>query len=447
LSRLAEGPLFNLKAVVRQTGLKPDTLRAWERRYGLPAPRRSVGKHRLYSQRDIDTVRWLMARQAEGLSIKQAVQLWRQIENEGLDPLQRPSPLAGPVTSVLRPETGSTTLAGLRESWIDACLDYDEPRAEQVLAQAFALHAPEAVCLELLQPAISEIGMRWYRGEVTVQQEHFASELAVRRLEALMAAAPLPVRPGKILVAAPPREHHVLGLLVLTFLLKRQGWAVIYLGANVPAERLEATLVATRPQLAILAAQQLHSAATLLEVAAVLQRQGVPMAYGGLVFNRVPDVRSRIPGHFLGERVDVAVQAVERLMVAPQPVLQVDGPPEHLRLAREHYADRLGLIEARVARALHGTEMEAGHMALANREMALNIKAGLALGDISLVGTDIEWVEELLSNHRMPTTMLKGYLDAYQLVARQELDERGGPVVDWLRGLLGENLEEKGKEP
>ena len=29
-------PLFNLKAVVRQTGIKPDTLRAWVRRYGLP---------------------------------------------------------------------------------------------------------------------------------------------------------------------------------------------------------------------------------------------------------------------------------------------------------------------------------------------------------------------------------------------------------------------------
>jgi hypothetical protein len=29
-------PTYNLKAVVRETGLKPDTLRAWERRYGFP---------------------------------------------------------------------------------------------------------------------------------------------------------------------------------------------------------------------------------------------------------------------------------------------------------------------------------------------------------------------------------------------------------------------------
>lgn len=59
-------PTFNLKAVVQETGIKPDTLRAWERRYGLPEPDRSTGGHRLYSQRNIDTLRWLIARQEEG---------------------------------------------------------------------------------------------------------------------------------------------------------------------------------------------------------------------------------------------------------------------------------------------------------------------------------------------------------------------------------------------
>ena len=77
------GPRFNLKAVVQQTGLKPDTLRAWERRYGLPTPERSSGGHRLYSRRDIDTIKWLIARQQEGLSIKRAVEQWRQIEADG----------------------------------------------------------------------------------------------------------------------------------------------------------------------------------------------------------------------------------------------------------------------------------------------------------------------------------------------------------------------------
>ena len=47
-------PVYNLKAVVLETGLKPDTLRAWERRYGVLSPGRSEGGYRLYSERDIN---------------------------------------------------------------------------------------------------------------------------------------------------------------------------------------------------------------------------------------------------------------------------------------------------------------------------------------------------------------------------------------------------------
>ena len=68
-------PAFNLKVVLKETGLAADTLRAWERRYGLPAPNRTAGGHRLYSQRDIETIKWLMKRQEEGLSISRAVEI------------------------------------------------------------------------------------------------------------------------------------------------------------------------------------------------------------------------------------------------------------------------------------------------------------------------------------------------------------------------------------
>lgn len=83
-------PTFNLKAVVQETGIKPDTLRAWERRYGLPEPNRSSGGHRLYSQNDIDTLLWLMSRQNEGMTISRAVDLWRSLESEGRNPLRVP---------------------------------------------------------------------------------------------------------------------------------------------------------------------------------------------------------------------------------------------------------------------------------------------------------------------------------------------------------------------
>ena len=95
MSTPSKAPTYNLKVVMRETGIKADTLRAWERRYGLPVPERTPGGHRLYSQYDIETIKWLQARQAEGLRINRAVDLWHTMRDSEQDPL-----LAMPVEKV-----------------------------------------------------------------------------------------------------------------------------------------------------------------------------------------------------------------------------------------------------------------------------------------------------------------------------------------------------------
>ena len=108
-------PAFNLKVVLKETGLAADTLRAWERRYGLPMPQRTAGGHRLYSQRDIETIKWLMKRQAEGLSISRAVDLWNEQLASGADPLAGALPSGPSLISALpipyQPETTLDTSA------------------------------------------------------------------------------------------------------------------------------------------------------------------------------------------------------------------------------------------------------------------------------------------------------------------------------------------------
>jgi DNA-binding transcriptional MerR regulator len=431
----SDEPLFNLKAVVRQTGIKPDTLRAWERRYGLPSPRRSTGGHRLYSQRDIETIKWLAAHQKEGLSIKRAVEQWRQIETDGRDPLQEAAANATRRTIAPPLYPAGETLEKMREDWLDACLAYNEQQATLILNQAFALYPPETVVVELLQRAAAQIGEGWYQGNVTVQQEHFCSVQIVRRLETLVMAAPPPARPGRILVACPPEEHHVIGPLLLTFLLRRRGWEVVYLGANVPTERLETTVAVVRPQLAIMAAQQLHTAATLVEAAELLQQEQVPLAYGGLIFNLLPSLRSRIAGHFLGEVLEASPQAVESLMAAPRPVPAAERISEAYRQSLDRFQERQSLIEAHLVQELNGAGLAHNHLTVASHELSLNIGAALTLGDINFLGTDIEWVRGLLKNHRAPDQALYDYLDAYHQVATKQLGKED-PVVDWLGELL-----------
>ncbi|MCB0065154.1 MAG: MerR family transcriptional regulator, partial [Caldilineaceae bacterium] len=270
-------PIYNLKAVVQETGLKPDTLRAWERRYGLPTPQRTDSGHRLYSQNDIDLLKWLMARLDEGLSISRAVDLWRQLEAESKDPLQAmPIAVSGPIvghaadtTTGVTFSSGVTaddTMGQLRDSWITNCLNFDEQSAEEVVAQAFALFPAEKVCMGLLQKGLNIIGEQWYTGNITVQQEHFASSLALRRLEALLAATPLPTRAGRVLIGCPPEEAHTFVPLMLTLLLRRRGWNVIFLGANVPIQDFVLTVQTAKPLLVVLTAQLLFTAAGVREL-------------------------------------------------------------------------------------------------------------------------------------------------------------------------------------
>ena len=232
-------PTFNPKVVIKETGISADTLRAWERRYGLPAPERSPGGHRLYSQRDIEIVKWLMAKQREGLSISRAVGLWNELSASGEEPLPGPTSEAMSTTKLL--SISSTNLDEVRKHWLDDCLVFNENGAEQVLNQAFALYPLETVCIEVLQKGLIEIGDMWYRAQATVQQEHFTSALAQRRLDALIAATPPPTRSETILIGCTPKEQHTFPPLLLTLLLRRRGLKVVYLGANVPNQRFNET--------------------------------------------------------------------------------------------------------------------------------------------------------------------------------------------------------------
>src|SRR6058998_2450233 len=80
LAQLSLSPVYNTKAVVRETGVPADTFRAWERRYHVPMPHRTATGQRLYSERDIAIIRWLRDRTIEGLTVSQAVRL---LEDQG----------------------------------------------------------------------------------------------------------------------------------------------------------------------------------------------------------------------------------------------------------------------------------------------------------------------------------------------------------------------------
>ena len=435
-------PTYNLKVVIQETGIKPDTLRAWERRYGLPQPGRTSGGHRLYSQRDIETVKWLLSRQEEGLSISRAVELWQTIEEDGRNPLQELVYDRGDAEAVttiqVRPPSASQAsniaqdLDTVRAAWINACLAFDEATAERILKQSLAVFPSEAVCLRVLQEGISEIGAGWFVNKISVQQEHFASALAMRQLNALLSTAPAPTRRQRLLIACPPSENHTFSTLLLTLMLRYRGWSVVYLGANVPIIRLEATIEQVQPHLIILTAQQLHAAAMLYNVANFLQTQRVAVAYGGLIFNHLESIRQRIPGYFLGETFEQAVESIEPILNGRRRVGRPEPIPAAYKAALDHYTTQQAMIENAAWHEMQSSDIVYEHLRNANHHFAHNIIASLILGDIYLLDSEIAWLENLLSNYGLASSSIGAYLTAYHHAAQIHMDERGHILIDWL---------------
>ncbi len=430
----SKSPAFNLKAVLLETGLAADTLRAWERRYGLPTPNRSAGGHRLYSQYDIETIKWLIARQAEGLSISRAVEMWNEHIASGLDPL------AGYTSSSFSSaQAGSanaapdTTLDMIRAQWITACMNYSEANAEQALNKAFSIFPVESVCMEVLQKGMSEIGGLWYENRATVQQEHFASGLAMRRLDALLSASPTPTRPQTVLIGCPPREWHTFTPLMLSLFLRRRGLNVIYLGANVPAERFEETVAKIRANLVILVAQSLTSAATLQTTAFSLLGQNTPVCYGGRIFIMRESLREYIPGHYLGNAVDASMEQVEKILKSKDKAKETKVVSQEYTAALHAFTARRANIENTIREMIQPLSVDPEHLNTGIHFLGDIITAALQFGDMEHVTDEVEWLKVLLQSHKRPSHELADFMNGYFQAVDKHINGSGTPIKAWLR--------------
>lgn len=264
------GPRYNIRAVERLTGVPAATLRSWERRYGFPAPARTATARRLYTQREIDAINWVRAQTRRGLTVGQAI---RQAVQGPLAPTE-PAP--------------SDAGTELVDAFIDAVARFDERDAESVLARAFARFAADTVLLEIIVPALVEIGERWARGELSVSAEHFASQLVRRRLLMLLAQQPAVGELPVVVLACVPGEDHELGLLMLAVFLRWLGIRPIYLGADVPEGDLLRCIEETRPTAICLSATSPASEDALARLATRLGERGVrvPIFAGGVAAAR-----------------------------------------------------------------------------------------------------------------------------------------------------------------
>lgn len=227
---------YRIRAVAERTGVAVATLRAWERRYGIPTPARSEAAYRLYGERDLAQIARLKALCASGLALAEAARIVRE---EGL-------PVAAQAAPTVAGAKGSR-FAGVRAELLRAAAAFDPERAEATLRGALPLGSAHELFAEVVAPVLTAIGEQWERGELAIAQEHVVSSLFEGLSYELLRSVQPRVPARQALLACWRHELHVLPLLGVALRLAELGWRTVLLGARTPPSAVAQAVVRQRP--------------------------------------------------------------------------------------------------------------------------------------------------------------------------------------------------------
>jgi DNA-binding transcriptional MerR regulator len=301
-------PVYNIKAIARLVGLQPVTLRAWERRYGLPVPHRGEQGYRYYSDYDLRTLRWIKSQVDQGLNISRVVEVLNELRATGKDPAE-----SAPVPVI----PAAVSIPALSEQFQAALVHFDETLASHTLRRAFTIYAVDTVLLEIVQPTLVALGEAWHAGQLPIVVEHFATQYCMQHLNSLLATSAAPTRTGVIVAACAPGENHQIGLMSLVVMLRWRGWDMKYLGPDLKLDRMEEALIPLQPKIILFSATLPQNAQHLEELAQVLERFPEPkplIILGGQAFETFR-LSSTLPVVYLSQPPSAVVEAIETLMV------------------------------------------------------------------------------------------------------------------------------------
>lgn len=156
---------------------------------------------------------------------------------------------------------------------------------------------PRKVYMDVLAPAMREVGKRWQLGVATVAQEHLATAI-VRSVMATLAPEleePPPVA-RRIILACSEGEMHDVGLRMVGDFLEADGWETLYLGAVTPGFDLVELAASTHPDaigISTALTTHLDSVAATIEA---LRAKAAPtlILVGGRAYGDDPELARRI---------------------------------------------------------------------------------------------------------------------------------------------------------
>jgi DNA-binding transcriptional MerR regulator len=214
--RPGPGPAgVSIGAAADYVGVSVETLRAWQRRYGVGASAVTPGRHRRYTFDDLVRLRTVHDLVEAGESTAAAV---RAVQGP-----RKPHATPDPDVSAVR------KLAG-------ACMDFDGHAARQIVGATLAADGVVRTWESLVRPAFITLERLPLPPARTVGAEHLLSHVVTGAMGARVGREP-PDAPAVVLACA-PAEQHELPMTVLAAALAERAVRATLLGARTPAATL-----------------------------------------------------------------------------------------------------------------------------------------------------------------------------------------------------------------
>lgn len=307
-----EARLLGIGAVTRITGIPETTLRAWERRYGFPQARRSMGGHRLYAQQDVLDLLWVRMRLDDGMRAGRVIQARLTTDRETAIAAALRHPLAASVPP-------DPARVALQQRLLEILLAYDSAGAGTILREVVARHSVERVVLDVVGPIFAAVGGAWSAVRLPIAAEHFTTNFLRHQLLAWMHASPPPFQVRPVVLACAPEELHEGSLLMLGILLSCARWPVRHLGQSLPLRELPILVDRLEPALIVFVAMREAGALALagwpLWLAQRAETQLPIIGFGGRAFASDPALVEHVPGTLLGRTLDEGWRRIHRRLL------------------------------------------------------------------------------------------------------------------------------------
>lgn len=211
---------YSIKEIEHLSGIKAHTLRMWEQRYQVVNPKRSNTNIRYYDDADLRRLMNIALLTKHGMRISKVAKMSDQELQE----------------AVMQLESQSTGQEEMIATLTLSMLELDEYRFEKALSTAIVKHGFDKAFLEIVHPFMKRVGLLWQTSAICPAHEHFISCLIRQKLIVAIDAQAVNPRSDKprFLLMLPEGEWHELSLLFSHYLIKKQGFPVLYLGQSVP---------------------------------------------------------------------------------------------------------------------------------------------------------------------------------------------------------------------